>query len=57
MICYKDKTFCSFYDECQDRANCFRALTDIIKENAQKIGMPISQFVDKPDCFLDKRDI
>lgn len=57
MIYYKDKTFCPFFDECHFGKNCHRALTNEIWKRAQQVDLPIAQFVDKPDCFLDKRDI
>ena len=48
MITYKDMTFCPFTDCTKD---CFRKLNETIWEKARAIGLPISQFVEKPDCF------
>ena len=53
MICYKDKTFCGFWMQCQDYILCGRALTQAVEERANKAGLPICQFTDKPDCFKE----
>lgn len=59
MICYADKTFCSFYKECKNP--CARALTEAIIERAtiwskqyHPTDLLICQFIDKPECFKDK---
>jgi len=49
MISYKDMTFCSYYKECSGK-DCVRALTPKVKADAKKFGLPISQFLGKPDC-------
>ena len=57
MESYRDMTFCSFWKECKDGEACWRALTDkIVKEaeEAEKEGLPVCQFVYKPDCFVEK---
>ena len=36
MLCYHDKTWCSFYEECGQGNGCSRALTDEVKEDASK---------------------
>jgi len=54
MMCYKDMTFCSYYKECQNGENCFRALTDEVKEGARYTDLYISQFSEKPECFKKK---
>ena len=55
MICYRDMTFCSYWKECKDGINCFRALTSQVIYNAGKWwgkeNPPISLFAEKPDCF------
>ena len=56
MMCYKDKTFCDFFD-CENFKNCHRALTEEVVESANKLNMPICRFVhtnlgDKPECFV-----
>ena len=54
MICYRDRTFCSFYIDCAKE--CDRALTDEVKDEAQCLGIPICQWADKPDCFVGGED-
>ena len=56
MICYKDMTFCEFKD-CKHFDNgCHRSLTEKVKQQAIRFGLPICQFTDKPDCheYKDK---
>jgi len=59
MICYKDKTFCEFYKECKLGNGCDRALTDKLKKEAEEWWgsgeFPISYFIEKPDCFEERR--
>lgn len=54
MICYADRTFCSFWKRCQRGNSCNRALTDIVKDRASAAGLPIAQFIEKPECFKGK---
>jgi hypothetical protein len=51
MNCYKDKTFCNFL-KCSEK-DCVERLTDKIKKDAQRFGLPICQYMDKPDCYKD----
>lgn len=51
MICWKDMTFCSFWRECANAADCRRALTDDVVLDAQRHGLPVATFVEKPECF------
>lgn len=52
MICYRDQTFCSFYDTCKQGGICVRALTPEIREAAKQKKLPLSQFVDPPEeCY------
>jgi hypothetical protein len=55
-MCYKDRTFCSYYKECNDGKECSRALTKKVQNNAKKLGLPISQFACKPDCWMEKQN-
>ena len=66
MLCYRDRTFCSFYLDCRN-ANvnggaCTRPLTPEVSEAAKKWGnkiivdgerweAPIAQFLRKPHCW------
>jgi hypothetical protein len=55
MICYRDMTFCKFYEDCKNGKECNRALTPDILDGAEKWfgkkNAPICQFVNKPNCF------
>ena len=58
MICYKDKTWCTF-SECKHSKDCKSFLTDKIKEDADKWWntkephkpVPIMKYATKPDCY------
>ena len=56
MICYRDKTFCSFLN-CMHSNTCHRALTKEIRKMADKWWgkgkdkAPICQYSDKPECW------
>ena len=57
MLCYKDSTFCTFYQECKNGSKCSRVLTDKVKEDAKRWwgneDYPICIYSDKPDCFVE----
>ena len=59
MICYKDKTFCTFHKECKEGKECGRALTPEVKRVAREWWgnekAPIAMFSEKPNCFKNKR--
>lgn len=50
VICYKDMTFCTFYKDCANATDCERKLTPKIADAAEEFGLPIAQFVEKPQC-------
>jgi len=52
MICYRDRVYCSYHAICNKGWVCDRALTDKIRRLAVKADLPISQFIDKPHCFV-----
>jgi len=52
MICYMDMTFCTFYTECTRGLLCPRALTPEIIKEAEELGLLVSQFTKKPECFI-----
>jgi len=52
MICYKDMTLCTFYTECTRRLLCSRALTPGIIKEAEELGLLVSQFTKKSECFI-----
>jgi len=51
MNCFKDRTYCGFYIDCYESVNCSRPLTPEIIALAEKKGLPICQFSEKPECF------
>lgn len=53
-LCYKDMTFCPFWRNCFNVADCHRPLTDEVAEAAHKFGLPLSQFTDKPSCWKEQ---
>jgi len=53
VLSYRDTTFCSFHDTCKDGEGCTRALTDEVKAGADKIGLPICQWAEKPKCYKE----
>ena len=56
-MCFRDKTYCSYYKDCIDGMFCQRALTRDVTVTAEKVDLPISQFAEKPDCFREQEDI
>jgi len=52
MFVYRDMTFCNFLS-CADE-NCKRRLTAAVQQAADLVCMPISMFVEKPDCYKEK---
>ena len=54
MICYRDRTFCS-YKECSKWEECGRALTMKIKKDSNEFGLPICQFSEQPECYEDNK--
>ena len=53
MICYKDITFCPFWIECKDGSGCRRRLTQKVEDDAVNAGIPIMEFTEKPECFVE----
>jgi hypothetical protein len=57
MTAFRDRCFCPFYKDCWHGEDCGRALTlDVQMAAAEWWGSPdapISQFVDKPECFKE----
>ena len=59
MICYRDMTFCSHYEDCKDAAQCNRPLTLAVRESAAawwtgEGDAPICTYTYQPDCHLAK---
>lgn len=57
MICFRDMTFCPFFTECAEGGLCDRRLDSSVLRNAKKIGLPICQYVEKPKCFKQPKNI
>jgi hypothetical protein len=53
MMCYKDMTFCPFFGNCAKRDTCHRPLTTEVVIAAEKLGLPVSQFAEKPECHVE----
>ena len=53
-LVYRDMTFCRFSD-CADFDNCSRRLTESVKQAAELLRLPISQFAEQPECFAAKK--
>lgn len=56
MICYRDMTFCPFFGDCKKADVCSRPLTADVVISAQRFGVPISQFAEKPQCHEPVED-
>lgn len=60
MICFRDMTFCPFWQDCDKAANCHRPLTDHVVERAKvwwgSDDAPIARFSEKPDCHVQKQE-
>lgn len=54
MLCYRDRTYCGFTD-CTDFDKCSRRLTESVKQAAELLRLPISQFAEQPECFAAKK--
>ena len=53
-LVYRDMTFCRFSD-CTDFDKCSRRLTESVKQAAELLRLPISQFAEQPECFVAKK--
>lgn len=60
MICYRDSTFCDFFEKCKKGNECPRALNKEVLDGAfawwGKPGAPICKYVDRPKCFENKAE-
>ena len=55
MICYRDRCFCPFWRVCRKGKVCDRALTVKVTNSAIKAGLPIQQYSNFPDCFVEAK--
>lgn len=53
MMCYKDRTFCSYSKSCRDAYKCDNALTETMEENAKKANLYISM-APFSECYKPK---
>ena len=53
MTCFRDRTYCPYYHECQHGYFGTRALTKDVRINAERVNLPICQFTEKPECFKE----
>lgn len=56
MLCYKDMTFCTYWEGCIHGDVCKRAFTKEHKDAAAHAKLLVSQFGAKPECFKEKAD-
>jgi hypothetical protein len=55
MLCYRDMTFCTHYEDCDKPADCHRPLTETVRKAATEWWdgegtPPIAVFGEKPSC-------
>ena len=60
MICFRDMTFCPFYEDCAIAEHCDFPLTEEVERQAREWwgsdDAPISQWTEKPDCHVKKEN-
>jgi hypothetical protein len=58
MICFRDMTFCPFWETCAGATTCGRALTPEVVADAHRWWgndkAPISQYTQPPTCHVMK---
>ena len=58
MICYRDMTFCTYYEGCKHVDTCSRPLTPEVKKAAEEwwggSDGPIAVFLNQPLCYCSK---
>lgn len=56
MLCYRDMTFCTYWEDCDDAPKCHRPLTEEVRTAADRWwgdeegSPPIACFAQMPDC-------
>jgi hypothetical protein len=57
MMCYKDRTWCTFWTNCKNAPQCEHKLKlsdiDAAREWWGGDNPPICQFKEKPDCYVN----
>lgn len=55
MMCYRDMTFCPYWEDCAGAATCHRPLTPEVQLEAEKWwgseDAPIAVFAEPPSCY------
>ena len=55
MTGYKDRTWCTYWKDCEKGAGCERALTREVFAQAclwwGNINAPIMQYIERPECW------
>ena len=62
MMCYKDMTFCTFYQDCAHASTCHRPLTPDVRAAAMewtntftKLAYAlVMQYTEQPECHSSK---
>ena len=54
MLCYKGMTFCEYLG-CANK-KCRRRITDKIKQEAERVGLPIAKWAGKPNCYIESEN-
>ena len=58
MMCYRDRTYCQFFDTCKDGEMCARALTERVRRDAEAFNLPLCTFIAPPkDCYTPKEKL
>lgn len=55
MLCYRDMTFCPYWQDCAQADDCPRPLTDEVRRKAESFKLPIMQFGGKPGCHIPNK--
>ncbi len=56
MLCYRDMTFCTFDVLCVNATECPRPLTAQIRAEAERFGLGVCLFLERPDCFTQREE-
>jgi hypothetical protein len=51
MLSYRDMTFCPYWKDCKSADMCHRPLTAKVQQDAERFGMPLSMFAERPACW------
>lgn len=50
MMCYKDRAWCPFWEDCANAEGCDRKLTDLVVIEAAAAKQLISRYAEPPVC-------